>query len=68
MNCPDDVTIKIYDILGDKIKELSSPNAENKILWNVKDSGGRSLARGMYMAILKNSQGKKRTIKFLIHR
>ncbi len=67
-NVPQDVKIRIYNILGDNLIELKDAIADNKIIWDVKDKNGKSLVRGAYIAEIEDSKGNKRYIKFVIQR
>ncbi len=67
-NVPDDVNIKIYNIMGNKLKELKCPDLKHQITWDSSDSSGKLLSRGVYAAVLKDSKGNSRHIKFVIQR
>ena len=55
-------------IKEDEPKKWPILNSEHQIIWYGIDSKGNTLSRGVYIALLKDSQGNKRTIKFVIQR
>jgi hypothetical protein len=51
--------IYIFDLSGNKIKELTEDNGDGGVDWDVKDKNGRDLPTGIYIYQIegKNSQG-----------
>jgi hypothetical protein len=62
---PGEVSIKVYNILGQEVRDLVDgyyQNGEHKIVWDGKDDGGREVAAGIYFYQIKTenyTQAKK---------
>ncbi|MBN1898508.1 MAG: SBBP repeat-containing protein [Spirochaetes bacterium] len=67
-NMPDDVRITVYDVLNNKLRELSQPDSDHRIVWDVKDKEGKDLPRGVYILHLEDGNGKSRIMKLVIQR
>ncbi|MFA5498459.1 MAG: FlgD immunoglobulin-like domain containing protein [Candidatus Cloacimonadia bacterium] len=64
---PSDVTIEIYNILGQKVKTLTSSfynSGDHQLVWNGKDDNGRDLASGIYFS--KMSTPRMTAIKKMV--
>ncbi|MEJ2056049.1 MAG: T9SS type A sorting domain-containing protein, partial [Calditrichaceae bacterium] len=48
LNVPQNAVIRIYNILGQRIKTLHNGSAD-QILWNYNDQSGRQIATGIYI-------------------
>ena len=51
-----DVKIEIYNILGQKVKDLVEEKVSagyKKVVWDGKDNGGNSVASGVYFYRIK---------------
>ena len=42
------VKLKIYNILGQVVREINSSNATNSIYWDGRDNFGKEVSSGMY--------------------
>jgi flagellar hook assembly protein FlgD len=65
-----DVTLRIYDITGRLVRELAAmhlPAGRHEMRWDGRDSSGRLLARGVYVARLE-ADGIVRTHKISVTR
>ena len=65
-----DVTLRIYDITGRLVRELATmrlPAARHEFRWDGRDSSGRLIARGVYVARLE-ADGIVRTRKISVTR
>jgi flagellar hook assembly protein FlgD len=54
------VTIKIYNIWGAKIRELSygGTMGSNEVSWDGADDAGRKVSKGLYIAVLEGGGAK----------
>ena len=54
-----DGTIRIYSMLGDNVREIGFLSGDNGCKsWDGKNSNGRDVASGIYIAIIKSTRGK----------
>ena len=60
-------TVTIYNIVGEKLKELSDDNSDGRISWNGANEAGKILGSGVYFAVIKNGSEVKR-LKIAIQR
>ena len=51
-NVPENATIRIFNILGQKIRTLRNESG-NKLVWNLKDSSGKRITTGTYIYHVK---------------
>ena len=59
-NLPSEAKISIYNYSGDLIRELNVTSLDNGCkAWNGKNSSGRDVASGIYLAVIKTSSGEK---------
>ncbi|MBN1898507.1 MAG: T9SS type A sorting domain-containing protein [Spirochaetes bacterium] len=65
---PDDIKITIYDILNKELNVLRAPDQNHRIRWDIKDSDGQDLPRGVYIVHFKDGQGRTRIQKIVIQR
>ncbi|HPP87138.1 MAG TPA: T9SS type A sorting domain-containing protein, partial [bacterium] len=58
-----DITLKIYDISGEKVIEITAPLSGSEYTWNLRNGKGRRVASGVYLYILecRDSSGKTLT-------
>ncbi|OGS21078.1 MAG: hypothetical protein A2252_04075 [Elusimicrobia bacterium RIFOXYA2_FULL_39_19] len=63
-NLTTQVTIKIFNIAGELVKTLESTNG--LAIWDVKNEIDESVASGVYVYIITNPQGEKKTGKIAI--
>jgi len=62
-------TISIYNIKGQRIKQLEIKNYDlgiNKIIWNGKDESGKSVNSGIYFFKIKDKDNKFTSVKKMI--
>lgn len=61
--------IRVYDLAGQLIWEAEKNNGSDRISWiGVKNEDGQNLASGVYIYIITNRQGEKKTGKIAILR
>jgi len=60
-----EVTIRIYTLAGELVKR-QDVSGEYSWDWNVKNNDGKELARGIYIWVVTNPAGKKKTGKIAI--
>ena len=65
-NLPAYTTLKIYDILGEKVRELSA-GSTGMAVWDAKNSNGNNVASGVYF-VLAGSGSSRTTLKVAIQR
>ena len=58
-NVPALATIKIFTALGSPVRELSDNDRNGGIDWDLKDSGGNSVVPGVYLFIVKSTEGQE---------
>lgn len=63
-NLPADAAIRIFTITGNLVFRVD--NVTSKYEWNVKNTGGRNIASGVYVYIVTDNAGNKRTGKFAV--
>ncbi|MFH1379775.1 MAG: T9SS type A sorting domain-containing protein, partial [bacterium] len=66
LRLPVEVTINIYNIAGELIKEFPESD-QGQIVWDVKNNNGEKVASGVYLAVVK-SKGSKKIYKIAIQR
>ena len=65
---PSSGTIRIYNIRGDLVRELSVDAADSGCkAWDGKNGAGREVASGIYLAYMSSSEGS-RTLKLVVER
>ncbi|OGF45282.1 MAG: hypothetical protein A2231_11160 [Candidatus Firestonebacteria bacterium RIFOXYA2_FULL_40_8] len=52
--------LKIYTITGELVVVLNETNSDGRVIWNGQNSGGGSVASGIYIAVVKNGVEMKR--------
>ncbi|MFH1379987.1 MAG: T9SS type A sorting domain-containing protein [bacterium] len=62
-----DSEIQIYNVNGELLKVLKETDTDGRVFWDGKNTHGRSLVTGVYMALIKGSSDKK-IYKFAIER
>ena len=65
-NLTSDAKISIYTLNGELVKEMNNPGMSWN--WNVCNKGGERLASGIYLYLVTNSSGEKKTGKIVIVR
>lgn len=63
-NLPDQVTIKIFTVSAQLVREISSNASGGRVQWDVKNDRGADVASGGYFAVI-NSPGQKAVVKRL---
>lgn len=63
---PSDVTIKIYDLSGQLIKELNNPDNNGVIKWDTLGNSGIKIVNGLYFCHLETSDGERKIIRLAI--
>lgn len=63
-NLPDQVTIKIFTVSAQLVREISSGASGGRVQWDVKNDRGADVASGGYFAVI-NSPGQKAVVKRL---
>jgi hypothetical protein len=58
-NLTADADIKIFNVVGELIGSVSYTTANGRTTWDGKNDNGITIASGVYMALIKNSTGKK---------
>jgi hypothetical protein len=58
-NLTADAQIKIFDIAGELVSDVDYTAGDGRTTWDGKNTGGRTVASGVYLALIKNSDGKK---------
>lgn len=66
LRLPADVTIRIYNLAGEFIREFPVPD-QGQIIWDGTNNHGEQVASGVYCALLK-SNGAKKIYKIAIQR
>ena len=51
--------ITIYNVAGEKLKELTDDNSDGRISWNGTNDAGNTLGSGVYFAVIRNGSEKK---------
>jgi len=51
------VNLKIFDLSGVKVIELSADNSAQNIEWNLKNAKGKAVASGVYLWTIEISDG-----------
>lgn len=67
-NITSDVQIKIYTIAGELVDEINLTNTTGSARWDCRNKKGEAVASGVYLYIIKNSAGEKKTGKVVIIR
>lgn len=63
-NLPDEVTIKIFTVSAQLVREISSNASGGRVQWDVKNDRGADVASGGYFAVIY-SPGQKAVVKRL---
>ena len=53
-------TIKIYTIMGERVKQLVSDSNGSNVIWDVTNDDGENVASGVYIYQIKNSFSEQR--------
>ncbi len=61
-------TIKIYTERGDLIKTIQHDDGSGDEQWDLVTSSRQVLVSGLYIAVIKDPQGNKTTLKFIVIR
>ena len=64
-NLSQDVTIKVFNLAGELVNELSGTG---RIWWDAKNKEGKEVASGVYIYLVTDKNGQKTTGKFTIIR
>jgi len=67
-NLPGECTIKIYTERGDLIKTINHNDGSGDAQWDLVTSSRQVVVSGLYIAVVKNPQGEKKTLKFIVIR
>jgi hypothetical protein len=59
--------IKIYDVAGELIRKVDYLSEDGKAAWDGKNDNGNTVASGVYIIYVGNSQGKK-NLKIAVER
>lgn len=65
----DYINLEIYNIRGQKVRDLLKQEVEigaHRVVWNGKNNSNRSVASGIYYAILKSNKEKNKSIKMTL--
>ena len=62
------MTIKIYTIFGELVVTLEETNGDGQIVWDSKNNDGNEVASGVYLCLITNDQGEKKTLKSAVIR
>jgi len=60
VNLTVDAQVRIYTIMGELVKELSGPDEQGAIHWNVTNEDGDRVASGVYVYQIKSPYSEKR--------
>jgi hypothetical protein len=58
--------ISIYTISGKLVKKLQITSGQNEIDWNIDNEIGNDITNGLYIYVIVNDQGNRKTGKFVI--
>jgi len=61
-NLPQNTKIEIYDIIGRLVRSINSLDSSN-VEWDGKNESGESISMGLYIYLLTDSNGNKKTGK-----
>ncbi|MCD6399822.1 VCBS repeat-containing protein, partial [candidate division WOR-3 bacterium] len=61
INLPGSVTLKIYSITGQLIYKEEYENTKGGIVWEGVNSAGKRVATGIYLYLIEDSKGNKKT-------
>jgi hypothetical protein len=67
-NLPAAVSIKIYTVTGQLVAKFSTDNSLGKLQWDVKNESGKSVASGVYIAVISTWGQKSITKKVMVIR
>ncbi|MDA8244265.1 MAG: fibronectin type III domain-containing protein, partial [Elusimicrobia bacterium] len=61
-------TIKIYDLAGGLVRELSDDDSDGRCFWDTRNKAGSRAASGVYFYLVKSPDGGKKSGKVVIIR
>jgi len=67
-NLPARAVITVFNVRGERVWRGEENTGAGKLVWNVRNSGGHKVASGVYIYLLKNSSGEKKTGKLMVLR
>jgi flagellar hook assembly protein FlgD len=67
-NVTDDVKIRIYSASGALVRDMHVEASGGTAAWDLKNENGEAVASGVYVCLLTNSAGEKKTIKVAVIR
>ena len=66
INLPKNVTLRIYNIAGEMVYKKVYENTSGGITWDGKNNSERPVATGVYIYLLKDNNGHKKTGKISV--
>ncbi len=67
-NIPAGATIRLYTPIGVLVAELEDDNSDGQALWNGRNRGGKMVASGVYIFVVKGKDGTTRRGKVMVVR
>jgi hypothetical protein len=67
-NLPSAVSIKIYTVTGQLVAKFSTESSLGELQWDVKNESGKSVASGVYIAVISSWGQKSITRKVMVIR
>jgi hypothetical protein len=65
-NLTEQITIKIYTIAGELVWDLNEAHTNGEIQWNATNNHGETIASGVYLYLVTNDAGQKKTGKIAV--
>ena len=65
---PEASTIRIYDLAGGLVRELSDDDLDGRCFWDTRNKSGSRVASGVYIYLVKSPAGGKKSGKVVIIR
>ena len=59
-------TIRIYNIAGELVRKIENVDGETETTWDARNNSGNRVASGVYIYLITNDKGNKRTGKLAV--
>jgi hypothetical protein len=66
INLPEECTIYIFTVAGDRVKDLYHNSSGGSLFWDLRSEGGREIATGVYLYVVRAANGAEFLGRFAV--